>query len=310
MSAGRTRKHYLTKEVLEPGHFLTIQDVYEHQWLLEHTHDFPEMIYVLSGSGTQYINGIDIKAKEGDVYLIPIGTTHVFRPTVNATSVNSLRVRNVIFRTEWLEDLNGILMDPEVKNLTDWLLGRPVSIESGPQPFWLQITDKQAGIRAQTERMKALVEQQPPLFQTRLTSSVLDLLSLLCLATNGGRLQQAEWPPEPDMHPMKALILEALQAMPLGAVSLKEVAQRINRSERQLSRLFQQHFEMSFVSYMQEYRLQESMKLLEQSSSTVKEIMSRIGFEDADHYYELFKRKTGVTPGQYRRQALKRGTLF
>lgn len=293
--------HYPTNEVLEQDQFLAIMDVYEHHWLLEHTHDFPEMICVLSGNGTQYINGSAIAAKEGEVYLIPIGTTHVFRPPANAATSASLQVRNVIFRAEWLDELTSIIMDTEVKELIFWLLGQPGSALQGKPP-WLKIADTQSEFRLLTERMKSLVGQRLPLSQTRLTARVIDLLSLLCTATDNGRQQYSEWPPKLEMHPVKAEILSAIQAMPLSVVSLKEIAQKINWSERHLSRVFQQHFEIPFKSYMQNYRLQEGMKLLVESTLTVKEIMSHIGFEDTNHFYELFRRATGTTPGQYRRR--------
>lgn len=300
MPPRRTTKHYPTNEVLEHDEFLTIKDVYEHHWLLEHTHDFPEMVCVLSGNGTQYINGSARAAKEGEVYLIPIGTTHVFRPTANAAASASLQVRNVIFRAEWLEDLATVIMDTEVRELIFWLLGKPDSAAQGNPP-WLQIADTQSEFRLLTQRMKSLVQQRPPLFQTRLTARVIDLLSLMCMTTNGGRQQHSEWPPKLEMHPVKAQILDAIQAMPLSVVSIKEVAQKINRSERHLSRVFQQHFETSFKSYMQDYRLQKSMKLLAESTLTVKEIMNEVGFGDANHFYALFRRETGMTPGEYRR---------
>jgi mannose-6-phosphate isomerase-like protein (cupin superfamily) len=60
-----SKKTYLTNELLTDEEFLTIKDVFEHHWLLEHTHDVPEMIYVLSGKGTQHIDGITIAANEG-----------------------------------------------------------------------------------------------------------------------------------------------------------------------------------------------------------------------------------------------------
>ncbi|UVI29753.1 helix-turn-helix domain-containing protein [Paenibacillus spongiae] len=299
MPPKRTTKHYPTNEVLKQDAFLTIMDVYEHHWLLEHTHDFPEIICVLGGNGTQYINGTAVTAKAGDIYLIPVGTTHVFRPAAKADSAASLLVRNVIFRAEWLDDLTRIVMDEEVKELIFWMLGKPGSAEQG-RPPWLKIADTQAEFRLLSERMKSLVQQKPPLFRTRLTSRVTDLLALLCIAAGRGIGQHSDWPPKEEAHPVKAQILAAIQAMPLAVVTLKEVARKLDRSERHLSRMFQHHFGTSFKSYMQDCRLQKSMQLLAESKLTVKEIRSEIGLEDANHFYCMFKRETGMTPGQYR----------
>ncbi|QNK56445.1 AraC family transcriptional regulator [Paenibacillus sp. PAMC21692] len=302
MIPNRTRKHYPTNEVLADYEFLTVMDVYENYWLLEHTHDFPEMICVLSGHGTQYINGTAVTAKQGEIYIIPVGITHVFRPNASPSTTSNLHVRNVILRPEWLLELSRIFPDSEIRELISWLLGKPDTTERERTP-WLKIIDARSEFRLLTEHMRTLVQQKPPLFQTLIIGRVADLLSKLCLTTDTGKLQQSEWPPKLDIHPVKLQILETIQALPLSTVSLKEIARMTNRSERQLSRLFQRHFETPFKSYIQDYRIQTSMKLLKESSLTVKDTMNRIGFEDANHFYNLFKSKTGMTPGQYRKFA-------
>jgi len=304
MSPRRAKKTYLTNELLTDDEFLTIKDVFEHQWLLEHTHDFPEMIYVLSGKGTQYIDGTAIAANEGELYIIPIGTSHVFRPSTNIGTAASLQVRDLIFRAEWLEDLSHIVVDPQAKELTYWLFGKSSPSEL-KKPAWLKINDTQSEFRILTERMKSLIQMKPPQSPTRLASSVLELLSLICLATNGGKHHHSEWPIKQDMHPIRAQILNTIETMPLPMISLKEVARRFQRSERHLSRLFQDHFKMSFNRYIQEYRLQEGMKLLQDTSLTVKEIMKKIGYSDTDHFNGLFKSKTGMTPRQYRSRVIQ-----
>jgi AraC-like DNA-binding protein len=107
---------------------------------------------------------------------------------------------------------------------------------------------------------------------------------------------RAEWLIKQDMHPIKAHILNVIETMPLSMISLQEVARRIQRSERHLSRLFQAKFKMYFHQYIQEYHLHEAIKLLQETSLTIKEIMKKIGYSDADHFNGLFKRKTGLTP--------------
>lgn len=299
MAARRSFKHYPTNEVLDSDKFLTIKDVYEHHWLLEHSHDFPEMIYVLDGKGTQYINGISVPAKENEIYIIPIGTTHVFRPAADDTTPSKLQVRDVIFRAEWLEGLSDSWMDPEMQACIAWLTGKA---DSDDRLGWIRIRDRNGEFCKLTEHLKELVQKEPPLFKTRLTAGVLDLLSMFCLATEAMKIQQAEWPPHSHLHPVKAQILETIRALPVNVLSAKEVANKINMSERHLSRLFLKHFGITFAQYIRELRLHESMKLLRESKLGIREIIRQIGMEDADHFYSLFKRKTGITPGQYRKQ--------
>jgi AraC family L-rhamnose operon transcriptional activator RhaR len=303
MPVRRPLKHYPTNEVLGNDRFLAIKDVYEHHWLPEHSHDFPEMICVLNGKGNQYINGMPVPAKENEIYIIPLGTTHVFRPAADDTSPSMLQVRDVIFRAEWLEGLSNSWIDPEMKACIAWLLGKSVA---GNQPGWIRIWDRNGEFCRHTEYLKGLILQEPSLFLTRLTAGVLELLSMFCLATETVKIQQAEWPPRTHLHPVKAQIMETIQALPMDAISAKEVAKKIEMSERHLSRLFPEHFGVSFNKYIQECRLHESMKLLRESKFSIREIIQRIGLEDTDHFYALFKQKNGITPGQYRKQHARR----
>jgi hypothetical protein len=48
-------------------------------------------------------------------------------------------------------------------------------------------------------------------------------------------------------------------------------------------------------------RIEQAKRLLETTSDPVDEISAAVGYEDASFYRRLFKRLTGLTPGEYRR---------
>ncbi|MEK3722641.1 AraC family transcriptional regulator [Paenibacillus sp. FSL H8-0034] len=299
MAAQRSFKHYSEAEVLPQEEFVTVMDVHEHHWLLEHSHDFPEMIVLLGGKGAQFINGVSVPVQEGDIYLIPLGTTHVFRPTGVDVETGSLSVRDVIIRATWLEHMQKAVPDDEVRDMIDWLLNKR---EAGSdRPAWIRIEDTQGRLRSQTEALKELLQAKSPVYRTKLAAGMLELLATLSVATRQGREQQAVWPQADDLNLVKGRIDAALLAIPLGEITLADVATKLHMSARHLSRIFPFHYGMSFKRYVQELRFKESRKLLLESKLTVKEIMQQVGSKDADHYYSEFKRRTGLTPGQFRR---------
>ena len=67
-----------------------------------HAHDFIEISYVAGGSGFHHIGGKVLPVAKGDVFLLPVGTSHVFRPR-SADRRQKLTVYNCIFT----EDLFG-----------------------------------------------------------------------------------------------------------------------------------------------------------------------------------------------------------
>ena len=57
---------------------------------------------------------------------------------------------------------------------------------------------------------------------------------------------------------------------------------------------------MSPYDYLINYRINESMKLLKNSSLSILDISENVGFYNVSHYIQIFKKKTGQTPLEYR----------
>ena len=58
---------------------------------------------------------------------------------------------------------------------------------------------------------------------------------------------------------------------------------------------------MTLIEYLQNLRVEKAKRLLEASQTPVEEISVEAGYEDASFFRRLFKRRTGLTPSQYRR---------
>lgn len=302
MPAQRVMKHLTANEIMEDDSYLLIQDVHEDHWLLEHSHEFLEIVFVLKGKGTQYIDGVSKPSVVGECYVIPIGTTHVFRPAPGNTapSPSALQVRDVLIRKEWLEQLNTWLVGPEMEVWISRLLGHSVE----HSPTWFQIQDETGALLRLTEQLKNLLQQKPSLYQSQVLAALIEFLTILGGATECGQLQTSQWPPRSQHLSVKEQLLLAVKSLSIETFTLKEVAIKLNWSERHTARLFQSHFGSTFTRFAQQYRIAASMELLKQSSASVQHIMKQIGFQDAEHFYYLFKRTTGLTPGQYRRQSI------
>lgn len=71
--------------------------------------------------------------------------------------------------------------------------------------------------------------------------------------------------------------------------------------ERTLKRRFKAATGLSLISYLQNLRIEEAKRLLETTDRAVDDISYDVGYEDASFFRRLFRRRTGVAPGQYRR---------
>ena len=70
--------------------------------------------------------------------------------------------------------------------------------------------------------------------------------------------------------------------------------------ERSLKRRFKAATGDTLIEYLQNLRIEESKRLLEQGSLPIEEVSAEVGYMDTSFFRRLFKRLTGLSPGQYR----------
>ena len=86
-------------------------------------------------------------------------------------------------------------------------------------------------------------------------------------------------------------------------VKLTEVASRIAfTSAGNLSRLFRQHYGLSFQAYLQKLRLEKAAELLVTTRLPIARIASRVGYHDVSRFGQHFKRHHGQTPSEWRKR--------
>ena len=83
--------------------------------------------------------------------------------------------------------------------------------------------------------------------------------------------------------------------------AIAQVVTRAKIPERTLKRRFRAATGATLIEYLQNLRVEEAKRLLEAGPTAVDEISVRAGYEDASFFRRLFKRRTGLTPSQYRR---------
>lgn len=85
-------------------------------------------------------------------------------------------------------------------------------------------------------------------------------------------------------------------------IGLQEIAEQTNISIHAMQELFQQAFQMSPYSYLIQLRIREAKKIIMQHPElALREVAGRTGFNDVSHFVATFRKKEGITPGQYRK---------
>ena len=81
--------------------------------------------------------------------------------------------------------------------------------------------------------------------------------------------------------------------------TLQELSEEIGLSLKKLKEGFKQIYGDSVYSFLFEYKMEVSRKLLESGDYNVSEVGLRVGYSTASHFITAFKKKYGTTPKKY-----------
>lgn len=100
--------------------------------------------------------------------------------------------------------------------------------------------------------------------------------------------------------------IELLETNPMADMSIAQIASLCNVSEGYFRRLFHEYKGEAPAEFRLRLRLELAKRLLEDDSVTNEYIAEIAGFESATYFCRIFKRKFGMSPGEYRERKLLR----
>ncbi|WP_298500005.1 AraC family transcriptional regulator [uncultured Algibacter sp.] len=89
-----------------------------------------------------------------------------------------------------------------------------------------------------------------------------------------------------------------------ASLSVQSLSDKLGIPSRELSVLINQELKQHFFDFVNDYRIEKSKKILEDSSKnklTILEILYEVGFNSKSSFNTAFKKHTGLTPTLYRK---------
>ena len=93
--------------------------------------------------------------------------------------------------------------------------------------------------------------------------------------------------------------LKCIEQHYMGRPNIEQLAQALKVSASYLSRLFKKHTSMTFLDFLNYYRVQKAIGLLSSKMYRVYEVASMTGFSSYKRFYEVFKAHTGISPTEF-----------
>jgi AraC family transcriptional regulator, L-rhamnose operon transcriptional activator RhaR len=257
--------------------------------LQEHTHDFVEISIVAEGDGEHYIDNTHFKVSKGDLFYIPVGVSHVFRP-LSVSSDRRLIVYNCIFTGACLDGImNHLPLEPDIQTFFN---------ELNEECRWIAVRDPNGEAGRILQRLYLEHAQQAPGYSTYLYTGLIDLLIFIYR-----RNYTRSTADSPSGGSGVRELLARIDHDCAQTIRAGEIAADMGISVRQLQRLIRDASGMSLTEYVQESRIKESCRLLNETSNKIGTIAVSVGYQDLKFFNRLFKQRTGMTPREYRKRS-------
>lgn len=99
-----------------------------------------------------------------------------------------------------------------------------------------------------------------------------------------------------------APVLEEIRLSYAGRLTVQELAKHVYITPQYLARLFVRFLGCSTYEYLVNYRIARAKELLlARKRGEIQRIAGEVGFEEPSHFIAVFKKRTGLTPYQFRK---------
>jgi AraC-like DNA-binding protein len=250
-----------------------------------HDHEFLELAYVLHGSAEHQMGTQTSTIREGDFLMVDLGSLHGYR------GGQELEIINCLFAPEYVD--RALVNCPSLQAVLSTSLRQFGGDTLGDGPADCIMHDTDGTIRPLMEAMLREYEQKQPGYLEIVRCHLIEILVHAVRMHPTGTTAHC--------HPVVAAIADELQAACEQPFSLDALGRRYGYTPQYISSLFHQETGVSLTSYLQRLRVEKACQLLVHTSDTIAAVARLVGYDDAKHFTELFRRYMGMSPRELRK---------
>lgn len=251
-----------------------------------HWHEEAEIIVIKKGEGIVSVDLTEYNVSTGDAVFVMSGQLHSISQFKNST----MEYENILFRPSMLRSSGRDLC---WENFIFPLLSASVQI----CPLIRSAKLIQSGIDEYIRKIDKLCDEKTSGYQLAVKGYL--FLILHCLASEID--ETSEKMPKKHLKKIKS-VLSYVEEHYSEDISVEEMAELCFYSKSYFMKFFKESMGMSFIAYLNDYRLETAANMLRAADGNILEISSACGFDNLSYFNRSFKKKYGVTPGKYRKQ--------
>ncbi len=248
-----------------------------------HWHEDVEFIYIKKGSGVIVIDGNEHIVNAGDIAFIIPGMVHgIFQ-----LGADSMEYENILFDGKLFSSSTDDFFDTFLLPFFSNTVEVPHIFRQGVAGYesvrkYLDSNDNISGHR---EGAWGLA------IKGNLYLLLFDLVTLYEKKNDSSAKKKID-----KLKP----VIKYVELHYSESMTVAEMADIAGFSESHFMRFFKDTFGVSFVTYLNDYRLSMAARLLLATEDTILDISQQVGFENLSHFNRKFKAKYNKTPKEYR----------
>jgi AraC-like DNA-binding protein len=274
--------------------YINRSDELEEYCNVMHSHDFLEIAFVISGRGTHRVGNREYETTRGDLFIVNFDVPHGFFQ--NKASDDPLVVYNCVFLPQFL-DLS-LFSASHFEEITSSFLFKSLV----PENFMPTPDLKLSGTRL--FEISELFDKMYTEYKQR-SKGYTDIIRAYLIEIVVKIFRYAPDPSKKEITRRNAeLIQKSIEYMQLNyrsEITLSDLALHSLLSKNYFSRLFKEATGTNVSDYIQYLRTEQACSLLRSTDGKIRDIAEQVGFTDMKFFYEVFKKITGKTPGDYRK---------
>ncbi len=248
-----------------------------------HWHEDVEFIYIKKGKGLLVIDGKEQAVSAGDIALIIPGLVH----GIYQYRDESMEYENIIFDGKMFSSATDDFYDQFLLPFFDNTVFVPRIFRQGVTGYESirRYLDANDNISRHREGAWGLA------IKGNLYLLLFDLVTLYEMPASADSIRRID-----RLKP----VIKYVENNYGSHIAIADMADLAGFSESHFMRFFKESFGVSFVTYLNDYRLSMAARLLLSTEDNVLNIAQLVGYENLSHFNRSFKRKYGKTPREYR----------
>lgn len=263
--------------------------------MTEHTHDYIQIWYVMGGCCRHWVNNRSYTLTRGNMFVLPPFVNH----NIQVVTKEDVSIIGCEFTASFINE--NISCHGDSNSLFDFTYLEPFLVSSELVRPRLHISG------ATQEKVEKLLldmlkeyQNKEKYYQIHIKADVLKLLAIVA--------REYETQGNAENHELFEKFRDAINSSVnyinenyTNRIYIEDVCKIAMMSQTYFSHLFKQITGKTFIEYINNLRVRKAVEMLINNNNSISDICFAVGFNDTTYFNKVFKKETGLTPGQYRK---------